>query len=97
MRARMVPTLLCFWMVFVTFAYCADEAEKEKAAAEAATVWLALVDLGQYGESWFQAASVFRNGVSKKQWTNTMRSGPKYLRNCPRMCVSGYFVKRAGG
>ena len=49
MRARMViPSLLCFWMVFVTVAYCADQSEKEKAAAEAATVWLALVDSGQY-------------------------------------------------
>lgn len=36
MRARMIiPTLLCFWMVFATFAYSADESEKEKAAAEA--------------------------------------------------------------
>ena len=62
MRARMViPTLLCFWMVFVTFAYCEDESEKEKVAAEAATLWLALVVSGQYGESWFQSASLFRN------------------------------------
>ena len=36
--------------------------------------WLDLVDSGQYGESWFQAASVFRNAVSNEQWTNTMRS-----------------------
>jgi hypothetical protein len=68
-------------MVFVTFAYGADESEKEKAAAEAATVWLALVDSGQYGESWFQAASVFRNAVSKEQRTNTMRSGRAPLGN----------------
>jgi hypothetical protein len=58
-----------------------DESEKEKAAAEAATVWLALVDAGQYDESWFQAASVFRNAVSKEQWTNTMRSGRAPLGN----------------
>ena len=71
---RSISTLLCFWMVFASLAYCVDESEKEKAATEAVMPWLDLVDSGQYGESWFQAASVFRNAVSKEQWTNTMRS-----------------------
>jgi hypothetical protein len=53
--------------VFASFADCADESEKEKAAADGATAWLALVDSGQYGESWFRDSSVFRNAVSKKQ------------------------------
>ena len=34
---------------------------KRKAAAKAPTARLALVDSDQYGESWFQAASVFRS------------------------------------
>jgi hypothetical protein len=61
-------------MSLVPYGYCADEPSKEKAATDAATSWLALVDSGQYGESWFQAASVFRNALSKEQWTSAMRS-----------------------
>lgn len=55
---RSISTLLCFWMVFASLAYCVDASEKEKAATEAAMPWLDLVDSGQYGDSWFQAASV---------------------------------------
>jgi len=55
MRARMViPTLPGFWIVFVTFGYCADDAEKEKAAAEAATVWLALVNRASMAKAGFR-------------------------------------------
>ena len=75
MRARRAfLTLLCIWVLLATSSYCANESAKEKAAADAAMPWLALVDSGQYGESWFQAASIFRNAVSKEQWTNAMHS-----------------------
>lgn len=48
--------------------------DKEKAATDAATQWLALVDSGQYAKSWFQAASVFRNAISKEQRKNALDS-----------------------
>lgn len=57
---------------FAGVAFSANE--KEKAAADAATPWLALVDSGQYAESWFQAASAFRGAVSKEQWKNALDS-----------------------
>jgi len=62
---------------FASSAFPADE--KEKAATDAAAQWLALVDSGQYGESWFQAATTFRNAVSrnavsKEQWKNAIDS-----------------------
>ena len=41
-------------------------------AVEAASAWLALVDNGQYGESWEQAASFFRSAVTKPQWEQTI-------------------------
>jgi hypothetical protein len=50
--------------------FCVDD--KEKAATDAATEWLMLVDSGQYAESWFQSASAFRDRVSKEQWKNAM-------------------------
>jgi hypothetical protein len=39
--------------------------EKEAAALAAAKTWLALVDDGQYGESWETAAAYFKSTVTK--------------------------------
>jgi hypothetical protein len=71
---RAILALVCFWLLVALIAYCDDKSATEKAAADAATAWLVVVDSGQYGESWFQAASTFRNAVSKEQWRNTRRS-----------------------
>lgn len=48
--------------------------EKEKAAEDAVVPWLALVDSGQYGESWFQASSDFRGTASKEQWIDALKT-----------------------
>lgn len=72
MRRMGLSLLLCLSVVFANFAFAADEADKEKAATEAVTPWLALVDSGQYGESWFQAGSLLRNSLSKEQWKNAL-------------------------
>ena len=42
--------------------------EKQAAALAAAKTWLALVDEGQYGESWEAAAAYFKSGVTKDYW-----------------------------
>jgi hypothetical protein len=39
-----------------------------KAAQTTAKTWLALVDAGKYGESYDQAASFFRQSITKDQW-----------------------------
>ena len=62
--------LICVLLAFAGVAYPADE--KEKAATDATTQWLALVDSGQYAESWFQASSFFRGATSKEQWKNAL-------------------------
>ena len=62
--------LICILTAFAGVAYSADE--KEKAATDAATQWLVLVDSGQYAESWFQGASFLRGAVSKEQWKNAL-------------------------
>ena len=49
----------------------ADKAEQKaavKAAENAADSWLALVDSGQYGKSWSEAAALFRRQLSTEQW-----------------------------
>ena len=45
-----------------------DKAANEKAADAAAQKWLALVDGGNYADSWKQAASAFRKAVTAEQW-----------------------------
>ena len=48
--------------------------EDVTAAVDAVTPWLALVDSGQYGESWFQASSDFRGAASKEQWIHALNT-----------------------
>ena len=40
----------------------------EAAAQEVARAWLALVDGGNYADSWTQAATLFRANVTEAQW-----------------------------
>jgi hypothetical protein len=40
----------------------------EDLAERAADSWLELVDQGKYGDSWTQAAKLFKGAVSKEQW-----------------------------
>jgi hypothetical protein len=37
-------------------------------ATAASREWLSLVDAGQYGQSWDQAAALFKQHISKSQW-----------------------------
>ncbi|MEE9278771.1 MAG: DUF4019 domain-containing protein [Myxococcota bacterium] len=46
--------------------------QHEEAAVKAADRWLALVDDGQMAESWLEAASLFRNAVSQRDWERSV-------------------------
>lgn len=51
----------------------ADEAPAEiEAATAAATEWLALVDAGEYEESWRQAASGLQDAVTPAVWESSL-------------------------
>lgn len=61
------------WLALVlTFGTAAmaqpSEADNVKAAQAAAQSWLAIMDAGRYGESWDEAASGFKSGVTKEKW-----------------------------
>lgn len=56
----------------------ADEA-KERAALAAAEQWLAAVDEGRYAATWKEAASYFRNAVSRDSWEQSMAAVRKPL------------------
>jgi hypothetical protein len=49
----------------------AADAATAKAQA-GARAWLALVDAGQYGESWDAAAELFRKSLTRKQWIDAL-------------------------
>ena len=71
----MKSCLQCFAvaLVLTTFVGLSLSAqEKEKAATDAATQWLVLIDSNQYSESWFQASSDFRGAASKEQWIHAL-------------------------
>jgi hypothetical protein len=56
-------------IVGLLLAGAAAAADKpEDAAQAAAEKWLKLVDEGKYGDSWEQAAKLFKGAVTQEQW-----------------------------
>jgi Protein of unknown function (DUF4019) len=47
-----------------------DTSQAERAAEQ----WLALIDSGKYGESWDQAATLFKAALPREQWVSAMQS-----------------------
>jgi hypothetical protein len=76
--AKFVILLSCFSLMVCSQTLLADEAA-EKAAQAATEQWLALVDQGQYAESWGTAASYFKNAVPEKQWLQSMKGARQPL------------------
>jgi hypothetical protein len=56
-----------------------DVAVKESAAQKSAEEWLALVDAGNYAESWKNAAGLFQTAVAQDQWEHTIAGVRKPL------------------
>jgi Protein of unknown function (DUF4019) len=52
----------------------AGETEDIGKAQEAAKAWLALTDAGQYGQSWEEAASLFKLAITRPDWEKAIRS-----------------------
>jgi hypothetical protein len=66
-RSFLTVMVLCLLSATVT----ASET-KENEALRAARAWLAVVDAGDYDESWNAAAGYFRNALSQQQWRQTL-------------------------
>jgi hypothetical protein len=63
--------LAAAWQLFPA----ADTSYAEKAAES----WLALVDSGKYGDSWEQAASLFKGAITKGKWEEALNGTRKPL------------------
>ena len=72
MKRHLSIAILVLALCSVTFAQ--DEIAKKKAAQASAESWLALVDSGTYAQSWDQAASFFKEKVSKPDWEKMVGS-----------------------
>ena len=48
--------------------------DEERAGLDSAGAWLTLVDAGQYDKSWDQAASLFKESLSKDQWVQSLKT-----------------------
>jgi hypothetical protein len=59
-------------MLVATVGGAAEHEEATESAVTSAKAWLALVDSGDYGESWKQAADYFKGAVSEDQWRQAM-------------------------
>ena len=64
---RIPSSALILLLILLPFASHASE-QKQRDAEQEAGKWLALVDGGQYQESWSRAASLFKQQVSAEQW-----------------------------
>jgi hypothetical protein len=66
-------------MIFFSVSAFADTSEKEQAAVISAQQWLGLIDAEKYPESWNEAADLFRNSISREQWSKTLQAARKPL------------------
>ncbi|MCP5452169.1 MAG: DUF4019 domain-containing protein [Gammaproteobacteria bacterium] len=52
----------------------AADTETVSQARKSANAWLALVDSTQYGQSWDEAATLFKSAVTKQEWMKAVQS-----------------------
>ncbi len=55
-------------LILIGFSASADDGDAVAKAQVAAKSWLALTDGAKYGQSWDDAASVFKGAVTKADW-----------------------------
>jgi len=67
--------ILC--AVFLMYSFCFAQQyeamqDSTQPGIEAANLWMSLVTEGKYGESWDQAADLFKKAVSKSDWEKSL-------------------------
>jgi hypothetical protein len=63
--------------IFISFAWCKAQSNPQvddAAAVSAAKAWLTLVEDKKYGESWDEAADVFKEAIQRDNWIKAMQS-----------------------
>ena len=75
MKRKRIALLGLAILVLLTGANIHADEASEKAALTSALAWLALADGGKYPETWDQAATYFRNALTKDQWVASLKGG----------------------
>lgn len=73
---RKMALLVCSFLMAATLSSAAQNSTqniKTLAAQRADTIWLALVDSGQYAQSWKEAGAVFQAGISQEKWADMVK------------------------
>lgn len=66
--------LIFFFLVGLTARAADGDAADKAKAQDAAKAWLVLVDAGKYGQSWNEAALLFRSAVMKAEWERAAKA-----------------------
>jgi hypothetical protein len=61
-------------LILVGLSASADDSDSVAQAQVAARSWLALTDSAKYGQSWDEAASLFKGAVTKADWQKAVKS-----------------------
>jgi len=70
---RLAIGVLCVGLLASALAVTAGEhGKQEEAGLKAARAWLNLIDEGDYGESWNQAAALFQKATTKENWQRAL-------------------------
>lgn len=71
---RWICCTLAVGLLFGAGITTAQEAQQEQAVIGVAEQWLALVDAGNYAQSWRESAASFRNAVSEDSWEQSLKA-----------------------
>jgi hypothetical protein len=79
MNTKCTIRVITFFAVAVFGGMLFATAKPEDEAQKSAEQWLALVDAGNYAESWKTAAGYFQGAVSQEQWEHSLDAVRKPL------------------
>ena len=60
-------------LILIGFSISADDSDAVAQAQVAAKSWLALTDSAKYGQSWDDAASLFKDAITKADWEKAVK------------------------
>ena len=76
---RKMACFIILGLILAPLAARAEDSAKQKAGETAAERWLGIVDEGNYGESWKEAATLFRQAITQERWEQALQGVRKPL------------------
>ena len=69
--SSVLPALALFFLLFVGLSAWGQN-DENAGAVKATEEWLRVIDAGEYGKSWQEAAPSFQGAVSERQWIQAL-------------------------